>query len=79
MDASISHDVIKPNIANASQELSKVIDDMNQAALFEMHHLIKYVLITRSIGSKLEPKGSEKKLGIFIVSVEKTMKKTQTQ
>ena len=49
-----------PDIANMTQELSKIVDGENQAAFLEIHQVIKYVLHSRSLELKLEPNGSEK-------------------
>ena len=47
-------------MANVTQELSEIMGGENQAAFLEMHQVIKYVINTRSLGLKQEPKGSEK-------------------
>ena len=36
----------RPDIANATQELSKVTDGANQALSLEIHHITKFVLDT---------------------------------
>ena len=48
----------RPDIAHATQELSKVINGVNQATFFERYWVMKHVLDTRSLGLKLEPKES---------------------
>ena len=44
-----------PDIANALQELSKVLDGAKKAAYKEMHQIIKYVFDSRVLGLKIEP------------------------
>ena len=43
----------KPDITNVTRELSKMNDGANQAAFFEMQHVIMYMLDTRNFGLKL--------------------------
>ena len=50
----------RPDIGNATWELSKVIDGANKAVFLKMHHVIKYVLATKNLGLKLDPNGNEK-------------------
>jgi hypothetical protein len=50
----------RPDIANAVQELSKVMDGATQAAMKEMKRVIKFVLDTRNFGLKIEPKVDNK-------------------
>ena len=57
---------LKPNITNATQELSKVMDGANQAVFFKMHQIIRYVLDTRSLGLKLEPKEKKEPLVLYV-------------
>ena len=49
----------RPDIANVTHELSKVIDSANQVAFLEMHQVLKYVLGINTLGLKLEPNGSK--------------------
>ena len=49
----------RPDIANVARVLSKVMDGANRAAFLEMHHEIKYVLGTKNLGLKIEPKGDK--------------------
>ena len=44
----------RPDIANAVQELSKVLDGVSPAALKDMHRVIKYVLDTKNLGLKID-------------------------
>jgi len=46
----------RPDIANAVRELSKMMDYATPAAEKEMHRVTKYVLDTRHLGLKVEPK-----------------------
>ena len=50
----------RPDIANAVQELSKVLNGATDAAFKEMHRVIKYVLDTKNMGLKLEPNSFKK-------------------
>ena len=50
----------RPDIANATWELSKVMDGTNTAALFEMHHVIKYVVGTRNLMLRIEQNKNRK-------------------
>ena len=50
----------RPDISNATQELSRDMDGVNQAAFLKMHHVIKYVLNTRNNKLELEPSMNEK-------------------
>ena len=47
----------RPDIANCTRELSKVLDGSTPASYKEMLRVIKYVLDTRTLGLKLCPKG----------------------
>ena len=49
----------RPDIANASRELSKLLSGANEAAFKEMLRVAKYVLDTRTYGLKIEPKKLE--------------------
>ena len=42
----------RPDIAYATQELSKVFDGVSRAAYKELHQVIKFVLDTKSLGIK---------------------------
>ena len=46
---------LRSDIANAVSELDKVMNGANKAVLLEMHCVIKYVLNTEILGSKIEP------------------------
>jgi hypothetical protein len=46
----------RPDIANVVRELSKVMDGATPAALKEMKRVMKFVLDTRNLGLKIEPK-----------------------
>ena len=35
---------LRPNIANADQELSKISDRVSKAVFFEMHDVIRFIL-----------------------------------
>ena len=54
----------RPDIANTSQELSNVMDDVTPATFLEMHHVIKYALNTKNLGLKIAPNGNKKNHGI---------------
>jgi hypothetical protein len=45
----------RPDIANATRELSKVMDKPTPAAIKEMHRVIKYVIDTEGYGLKMHP------------------------
>jgi hypothetical protein len=45
----------RPDIANATRELTKCMQKANPAAMKEMLRVIKFVLDTRNLGLKLEP------------------------
>ena len=45
----------RPDIANATRELSKVLDGATPSSFKEMHRVIKYVLDTKTKGLKIEP------------------------
>ena len=47
----------KPDIANTTPELLKVMDGVNQATFLEMHQVIKYVLNNRSFGKNQNQEG----------------------
>jgi hypothetical protein len=47
----------RPDIANATRELSKCMDGATPAALKELFRVIKFVLDTRNFGLRIEPKG----------------------
>ena len=49
----------RPKIVNATQKLSKVNDRACKTAFHEMHHVMKYVVNTKSLGLKIEPTGDE--------------------
>jgi hypothetical protein len=51
----------RPDIANVTRELSKVMDGATPAALKELKRVIKFVLDTRTFGLKIEPKLGEDK------------------
>ena len=53
---------LRPDIANATQELSKIMGGANLAAFLEMHCVIKYVLDTRDLGVVIESNRNEEKL-----------------
>ena len=46
----------RPDIANTVRELSKVLDGSTEASYKEMLRVIKYVLDTREMGLRIEPK-----------------------
>jgi hypothetical protein len=46
----------RPDIANAVRELTKCLTGASEAALKEMHRVIKFVLDTQTLGLKIEPK-----------------------
>ena len=46
---------LRSNIANITQELSKVTDAVNPAAFYELLCVLKYVLDMKYFGLKLEP------------------------
>ena len=46
----------RPDIANAVRELSKVLDGSTEASFKEMLRVIKYVLDTKEMGLRIEPK-----------------------
>lgn len=46
----------RPDIANPTRELSKVMDGANMSAFKEMKRIIKFVLDTKYMGLKIEPK-----------------------
>ena len=46
----------RPDISNAVRELTKVMDGATEEAMKEMFRVIKFVLDTRNIGLKIEPK-----------------------
>ena len=45
---------LRPDTANASWELSKVMNGANQVVFLRMHYVIKYVLDTMSLCLKIE-------------------------
>ena len=45
----------RPDIANPTRELSKVMDGATKAAMKEMKRIIKFVLDTKEWGLKIEP------------------------
>jgi len=53
----------RPDIANATRELSKVMDKPTPAAFKEMKRLIKHVIDTKTYGLKMIPKDLE--IGLF--------------
>jgi hypothetical protein len=46
----------RPDIANAVRELSKVLDGSTEASFKGMLRVIKYVLDTKEMGLRIEPK-----------------------
>ena len=48
----------RPDIANATRELSKANDKANPAAYHELLRVIKYVIKTENLGLRFEPTGS---------------------
>ena len=46
----------KPDLSNAIRELSKVMDGATEQAMKEMMRIIKYVIDTKNVGLKIEPK-----------------------
>ena len=44
----------RPDMVNATRELSKVMSQANQAAFKELKRVIKYVLSTQTKGLKME-------------------------
>ena len=77
--ASVSHETFRAWYCQCELRLSKVMDGANQAAFLEMHQVIKYLIDTKSIGLKLELKGSKKEPGTLYVSAIVTMQKIQSQ
>ena len=69
----------RPDIANATGQLSKIMVGANQASFPEMHQVINYVLNTRSLGLKLEQKKTRRNPGSLFVSVIVTMQEIQSQ
>ena len=60
----------RSNIANATQELSKVNYDANPAAFCELLHVIKYVFNLKNLGLKLEPfEDANKPWDIVVLSI----------
>ena len=51
----------RPNIANATRELSKANDGANPAAYKELLCMIKYVIKTENLGLRLESMGNSDK------------------
>jgi hypothetical protein len=51
----------RPDIANVTRELSKVMDGATPAAFKELKRVIKFVLDTRTFGLKIEPKLGDNK------------------
>ena len=48
----------RPDVANATRELSKANDDANPSTFEELLHLLKYVLDIENLGLKLKPTGN---------------------
>ena len=48
----------RPDIANATRELSKANDGANPAAYKELLCMIKYIIETENLGLRLEPMGN---------------------
>ena len=46
----------RPDLSNAIRELSKVMDGATEQAMKEMMRIIKYVIDTKNVGLKIEPK-----------------------
>ena len=46
----------KPDIANATRELSKVMDKPTPSAMKELKRVMKYVIDTKNYGLKMSPK-----------------------
>ena len=46
---------LRPDIANAVRECTKVLDGANEKAYQEMLRIIKYVLDTKNLGLKIKP------------------------
>ena len=49
----------RPDLANATRELSKCMDKADQQAMKELMRVIKFALITKKYGLKIEPKIEE--------------------
>ena len=49
---------LRPNLTNVSSKLSKVNDGANPVADKELLLVIRYVLDTKNLGLKFEPKGN---------------------
>jgi hypothetical protein len=49
----------RPDIANVVRELSKVMDGATMAAMKEMKRVIKFVMDTKHLGLKIEPKAPD--------------------
>ena len=52
---------LRPDLANATGELSKVNDGANPAAYKELPHVVKYILDMEMVGFKIEPMGNYNK------------------
>ena len=46
----------RPDIANATRELSKTMDKASKAGLKELKRVLKFVIDTKDYGLKIEPK-----------------------
>ena len=51
----------RPNLANATKELSKLNDGANPQAYKELLRVIKYVIDTKNLELKIEPMGNYNK------------------
>ena len=58
----------RPDIANATRELSKVMDKPTPAAMKEMKRVIKYVLDTKDYGLKMHPKPVQDEFELVLFS-----------
>ena len=47
---------MRPDISNATRELSKVMDKPTSAAMKELKRVMKYVIDTKNYGLKMSPK-----------------------
>ena len=58
----------RPDIANAVRELSKALDGTSAAAHKELLRVLTYVMDTKRLSLKLEPKKDEQKPGWSMVA-----------
>jgi hypothetical protein len=58
----------RPDIANAVRELSKALDGTSDAAYKELMRVLKYVLDTKRLSLKMEPKSEKDETGWSIVA-----------